>query len=55
MAILYWVIKDRFTGNVISELKHAGNRGARCGYLRGTKILGRVNSRGKDLEVAACL
>lgn len=55
VTILCWVFKDRLPGDVISELKHAGNKGARNGHLRGTRILGRVNSRGKDPEMAACL
>lgn len=55
VAILYWMINDRFTDTVIFELKYAGNKGARCGYLRGTRILGRVNSKSKGPELATCL
>lgn len=50
VTILCWVFKDGFTGNVISELKHAGNRGARNGHLRGTRILGRLTAGAKTLR-----
>lgn len=55
VAILFWMIMDKLTVNVISDLKHAGNEGTRCGYLRGTRILVRVNSKSKSPEVAVCL
>lgn len=50
VAFLNWMVKDRFTGNVIFELKRTRKKGTRCGYLKGIGIVDRVKSKSKGLE-----
>lgn len=55
VAFLNWMVKDRFTDNVIFELKRARKKGTRHGYLKGIEIVDRVKSKSKGLEETRCL